>query len=193
MSKYLFISAHADDCELSCGGAMHKLARLGHEITHIALSLCGNKDLLSEMVQAAKCLQTSKIWTQDHTVREFKLETERISTYFYQLNGNYDFIFTHSEADKHPDHRTTGEESRRIFTGNLLTYITPYNGNDQPNFFVELDPQDLEYKIEALACYKSQAHRPYMDPEFIRAWARYNGIRCGKKYAEGFHTQRLIV
>jgi LmbE family N-acetylglucosaminyl deacetylase len=71
--------------------------------------------------------------------------------------------------------------------------MCPFNGELLPNYFVEISEQHLEKKIQALACYKSQSHRAYMDPEFIRSQAIYNGIKCGKKYAEAFRIEKMIV
>jgi LmbE family N-acetylglucosaminyl deacetylase len=81
----------------------------------------------------------------------------------------------------------------RVWKKSIFTYLAPWNGNENPNYFVEITQQQLERKIEALACYRSQAHRPYMNADFIRAQARYNGIKCGKLYAEAFKIERLIA
>lgn len=191
MSKYLFVGAHCDD-ELCFGGMMLKLSEQGHEITYIPLSWCCKDDLIKECIESSKILKVSKIWIGDHDVRHFDDSRARIADYFSQLNGGYDFVFTHAVNDKHPDHRTVAEESLRCFTGNLFTYIGPWNGDENPNYFVELSESQLETKIKALECYKSQAHRAYMHPDFIRAQARYNGIRCGKLYSEGFKVVRLV-
>lgn len=191
MSKYLFIAAHTDE-ELCFAGTMLKLSEQGHEVMYIPQSTCGHQDLYSECMEAAKILKVSKVWTGDYQVRHFKNQSARLADYFSQLNGGYDYVFTHSVSDRHPDHRTVGEESRRVFNGNLATYVGPWNGEENPNYFVELTEKHLEKKIEALACYQSQSHRQYMNPDFIRAQAIYNGIKCGKRYAEAFRIERLI-
>lgn len=189
--KYLFIGAHPDDTDLSCGGTMAKLSEEGHKVRSIALSMCDSA-LLDEFPEAAKILAIKES-IHNFTVRTIHTQRGQLADYFFERRDKYDFVFTHSLTDRHLDHKTVAEESVRIFNGNVLSYIQPLNGNEYNDYFVELSEEQLEKKIQALACYKSQAHRPYMDPEFIRAWARYNGIKCGKKYAEGFQTQRLIV
>lgn len=188
--KYLFIGAHTDE-ELCFAGTMYKFIEQGHEVDYLALSWCDEDSLLYECQQSADILKV-RVSIEKFNVRRFSEQREGISKLLYNHNY-YDVITTHSIIDIHPDHRTTGEESLRVFKGNLLTYTGPWNGKEDANYFVELSQKHLEMKMQALACYKSQSHRAYMNPEFIRSWAIYNGIKCGKKYAEGFHTQRLIV
>lgn len=124
-------------------------------------------------------------------VREFHLQRKEIADYLYSLR-RVDFVFTHSGKDKHLDHRTLGEESLRVFNCNLITYLSPWNGQFNENYFSVISEEELENKIKALSCYNSQNHRAYMDHNFIRAQATYNGIKCGKPYAEAFKAERLI-
>lgn len=188
MSSYLFISTHTDDCELSCGGTMAKLASQGHQVHHLALSYCGNKQLTIEAQKAANILGVT-LSIADFEVRNF--DSQKVANFLYGLKQQ-DFIFAPSCEDRHNDHRTTAEACRRIFNGNLITYLAPWNGRHTENYFVELTGEQLEKKINALWCYRSQAHRSYMSADFIRAQAVVAGIKCGKKYAEAFKIERLI-
>lgn len=183
--KYLFIGAHTDDCELACGGTMAKLVEQGNKVLHIPVSICGRQDLADEAYDSSKVLGV-EIWALNFTVRKIHDDAQALADYFHTFRNSWDVVFTHSIDDKHPDHRTVSEECRRIFNGNLITFISPWNGNENTNYYVEISPEHLEKKIAALSCYKSQAHRTYMNPDFIRAQAIYNGIKCGKQYAEGF-------
>jgi hypothetical protein len=45
-------------------------------------------------------------------------------------------------------------------------------------------------KIEALNCYKSQSHRDYVNPEFVRGFAIARGVQVKVKYAEAFEVIR---
>mgnify|MGYP003578578548 CR=1 FL=1 len=183
MAKYLFIGAHCDE-EICFAGTMAKLSEQGNHVQFCAMSWCGREDLKDECLASSKILGVH-LWINNFSVRGFKDEAKNIANYFYSLQ-DYDYIFTHSPYDKHPDHRTIGEESRRVFKGNLVTYLAPWNGNDDPNYFVEISPSQMQKKIDSVRCYKSQAYRKYMDPEFIRAQAIFNGIKAGVRYAEGF-------
>lgn len=188
--KYLFLSAHCDDSELSCGGTMLKLASEGHHVHYVSMTYCGNKQLTIECQKAANILKV-ELFINDFTVRSFTDNRQQIADYFYRLK-EFDFVFTHSCSDKHPDHRTIAEESLRIFKCNLITYLAPWNGTENSNYYVGISEEQLEKKIHALSCYKSQDHRSYMRPEFIRSQAVFNGIKCGKQYAEAFRIEKLI-
>lgn len=191
MSKYLFISAHTDDAELSCGGTMAKLAEQGHDVNCLALSYCDDEKLIIEYANASKILRVN-YFTEGFDVRCFNQQAIFIADALLRFK-NFDHVFTHSEKCRHPDHRTIAEESKRIFNCNMATFIQPWNGQHEENYYIEISEQQLEKKIQALSCYKSQSHRAYMNPDFIRAQARYNGIKCGKLYAEAFRIERLIA
>jgi N-acetylglucosamine malate deacetylase 1 len=180
------------DEELSFAGTMIKLLEK-HEVTYLAISSCGSEDLKNEWDRSCEIMGVTKKLTTSIKVREFDAKKQDIANFMHLIRDDFDFIFTHSEKCRHDDHKTVGEQSKRIFNGNLLTYIQPWNGQHEENYFVELSEEHLQKKIDALACYKSQAHRPYMDPEFIRAQARVNGIKCGKLYAEAFKVHKLIT
>lgn len=188
--KYLFIGAHPDDTDLSCGGTMAKLSEEGHKVRSIALSMC-NAALLDEFPSAAKILGVKES-IHNFTVRTIHTQRGQLADCFFQRRDRYDFVFTHSLIDRHLDHRTVAEESIRIFNKNLISYMQPLNGNEEPNYFVEISEEQLEKKISAILCYKSQLHRPYMNRDFIRSLAIVNGIKCGKLYAEGFKVVRLV-
>lgn len=190
MSRYLFISPHCDDHEISCGGTIAKLVENGHKVFVDALSWCGNDKLILEYENATLKLGADLFKPGGFTVREF--DSKRLADYFYVIKNSYDFVFTTSPLDRHDDHRKVGEQARRIFNGNLVNYMCPFNGDLSPNYFVELSEQHIQKKIEALKCYKSQSHRSYMSEEFIRSWAIVNGLRAGVKYAESFKIERFI-
>jgi N-acetylglucosamine malate deacetylase 1 len=188
--NYLFVSAHTDDAELSCGATMAKLKEGGHDVNCLALSYCDKDELLKEYAKASEILGVN-YYNEGFDVRCFNQQSLFIADALLAFR-NYDFVFTHSANCRHPDHRTVSQESKRIFNCGIATFIQPWNGNQDDNYFVEISERHLERKIQALSCYKSQAHRQYMNADFIRAQAVYNGIKCGKKYAEAFRIERLI-
>jgi len=183
--KYLFIGAHADE-ELCFAGTMIKLLDDRHQVDYMVFDYgTSNEDEFANSCNLIRCC----VHLMDETP---KTEPQYIADWIYCLRIQYDAIFTHSTSDRHPLHKTVAEQSLRVINGNLITYGGPWNMNENPNYFVELTEEQLEKKIQALAFYKSQAHRPYMNPDFIRSWARYNGIKCGKKYAEAFRILRKV-
>lgn len=189
---HLFIVSHVDDAEISCGGTIAKLKSKGEYVNVISLShTYDGYDLSNEFVDSMDFLQAER-YAYNVATRRFNSNENYICDIVYEKVRGYDFVYTHDTADRHDDHRIVAEKVRRVYSGSLFTFIAPHNGQIEETYFVELSEEQLNKKIEALACYKSQANRPYMDPEFIRSWARYNGIKCGKKYAEAFKIHRIM-
>lgn len=193
MSKYLFIGSHPDDIELSCGGTICKLKEQGHEIQIIALSFKYHEVLSNEFEQAAKFLGVEGI-IGSYDVRCFSTQAPAIADNI--LNDiecfEPDYVFTHDEADKHDDHWITAREVKRVWSGNLITFLHPWNGNPNPNYFVEITEEQLSLKIELLKIYYSQSGRSYMSGEFIRSQSVFHGAQIGRKFAEAFKIQRLL-
>ncbi len=47
--------------------------------------------------------------------------------------------------------------------------------------------------MEALGQYKSQAHRPYANEDFIKSLVKVRGVQSGTEYAEVFELKRMII
>lgn len=190
--KYLFIAAHVDDIELSCGGWIQQLVTK-HEVKCVTLSHVYNRvDLTDESGEALRTLGVDNARWCGAETRRFNAHENYVTDVCYEQTRGVDTVVTHDICDRHPDHSIVAKQIRRVFNGNLLTFMAPWNGNEDPNFFVELSQQNLDTKIQALNHYKSQAHRPYMSLAAITAQARYNGLRSSKLYAEGFKIVRLV-
>lgn len=190
---HLFIVGHIDDAELSCAGTMQRLIKKGEHVKVYSLSYeYEGQDLSSEFINSMELLGVESFQYFNAETRRFNAHENRIADIIYEKGRGYDNIYTHSLSDRHPDHRIVSQQVRRMHNGSLFTFLCPWNGDEQSNYFIELTEEQIEKKIQALGCYKSQAHRSYMDPDFIRSWARYNGIKCGKLYAEAFKIERLI-
>jgi N-acetylglucosamine malate deacetylase 1 len=188
----LFIVAHVDDSEISCGGTIAKLVSKGEYVKVISLSkVYDGVDLSCEFGRSMNVLMSEFQYYNVET-RRFNSHQNYISDIIYEKIKGFDNVFTHDCSDRHDDHRVVAEKVRRLYNGNLFTFITPLNGNESPNYFVELNESHIEKKVAALECYKSQSHRNYMQSDFIHGQAIYNGVKCGKKYAESFRIKKLI-
>lgn len=189
---YLFIVSHVDDAELSSAGWIHKLKTTGHYVKVISLShWYSGKDLSGEFYNAMTVLGV------DHqhmnvTTRRFSAYENYLTDVCYDKTRGFEHVVTHSEKDRHTDHSIVGRIVKRVYDGSLYTFLHPWNGFHEDNYFVSLSEDDFKTKLDALKCYKSQAGRYYMSEEFIRAQAVYNGIKCGKRYAEAFRIERYI-
>lgn len=196
MSKYLFIGSHPDDLELCCGGTIVKLVQYGHNVHITAMSsyIGINDDLIHEYTASAKLMGVSIMRVSSFRPRNFLFDRTEI---LHQLHGylldGYDYIFTHSANDIHQDHKVIGEESLRAFKKlNLVTYQAEWNSlTYESNYFVELTEENMAKKLEAMACYKSQQHRPYFDKTFTYSRALLAGAKIGVKYAEPFRIVNM--
>jgi LmbE family N-acetylglucosaminyl deacetylase len=105
-----------------------------------------------------------------------------------------DLVFLPSIYDIHQDHSTISEEGTRAFKmTSILGYEIPWNNlTFQTTSFIFVEDGDLERKVEALMCYKSQAFRHYANADFLRGLARSRGTQIGAKYAEAFQVVRWI-
>ena len=193
--KYLFIGAHGDDIELSCGGFIHRLIQEGNEVTCLALSDCFVESLPQEMNESMEVLGVKYSQIANFERRVFPENRQRILDYLIQIreqNGPFDVVVTHDPNDRHQDHRTTGQESIRAFgSTTILTYCSPFNSLSlNENYFVKLSYENIHKKIDALNCYTSQSQRVYMNEEYIKGQALLRGIQSGCKFAEGFNFYR---
>lgn len=186
--KYLFIGAHVDDIELCAGGFLIRQLSLGHECTVVSLSHKYNGfSLMNEWSESMQIIKPDFVFVKDFKTRYFHESRQDILDYLCTLK-DYDFVITHSAKDFHQDHAIVGEESLRAFKySNLLTYQGEWNQRAfNKNYFVELFKNNVEKKVKALACYKSQSDKPYIDPDYVWANAMNNGVIAGVKYSESF-------
>ena len=106
-----------------------------------------------------------------------------------------DRAYTMFQHDRHQDHRTVYEASavscRHV--PQLLGYETPSSyPNFTPTVFEQIDEQ-LETKVRALNCHKSQGARLYMQEEKVRSAASFRGVQVQLGPSEGFIPYKLIL
>lgn len=194
MSRYLFIGAHIDDLELSCGGTVIKKIEQGHEVTMITMSHSYNgTDLIHEWHKAQSIIKPASGIYKDFTTRYFRNQRQDIMDYLVKL-AKHDFVFTHSPDCFHQDHSILGEEVIRAFKNcSIATFNQEWNIRTQTkNYFEVLEQRHIEKKIQALKCFESQSAKNYISPDFIMASAINNGVACGVKYAEAFNVLNII-
>jgi LmbE family N-acetylglucosaminyl deacetylase len=106
-----------------------------------------------------------------------------------------DVVFMPSENDIHQDHRVIAEEGLRAFKKTtILCYELPWNNLNFTNTcFIRFGEAELDQKVKAMGCYKSQQGKGYASEEFIRALALTRGTQIGVRYAEVFEVLRLVI
>lgn len=207
--KILVLAPHTDDLEFGCGGTIAKLAEpeRNNEIYCAAFSACKisvRKEfpediLITEIKAASKILgiPQKNLRLFDYNVRTFNYKRQEILDDILKLKNEIqpDLVFIPSLSDLHQDHYTIAQEGFRAFKfSSLLSYELPWNNlSFNTSSFMKLEEKHLALKIEAISEYKSQAHRPYANEEFIRSLARTRGVQINTHYAECFEVIRWIL
>lgn len=205
-NRILILAPHTDDGEFACGGSIAHFVEEKKEVFYIAFSSAEKsvpkgmpKDILKKEVrEATKILgiPEKNLILYEFPVREFPLHRQDILEKMVALEKEIkpNMIFLPSPNDTHQDHLVIAQEGFRAFKrSTILGYEIPWNNlTFHTNAFVFLSENDLNKKIEALKCYKSQADRSYASEEFIRSLARTRGTQIGTKYAEVFEVIRWI-
>ena len=124
-----------------------------------------------------------------------------------EINPN--IIFTHSEEEKHPDHIEVSRCVKRVCNRlsepapiinpfwksnfcpvsdfqQLYTYAALSEVNEESVCFIPLEEEDIEKKICAVLCHKSQFMTEDKERVYDRIMteAKFFGNLCGRGYAE---------
>ncbi len=203
----LILSPHTDDAELGCGGTIRLLLEQGNRVHIAAFSACRHsvlagfpEDVLVREIKASTrqlVIPEENLHLFDYDVRTFNYHRQQLLDDILTLRETLkpSVVFVPSINDIHQDHYTIAQEAVRAFKfSTLLCYELPWNNFEfKTTLFFELKKDHLEQKIQALAQYKSQAHRPYMNPEFTRSQARMRGVQAGVEWAEVFEVVRMVI
>jgi LmbE family N-acetylglucosaminyl deacetylase len=131
-----------------------------------------------------------------YDVRTFNFHRQEILDDIIKLRTKIqpDLVFIPALTDLHQDHKTIADEALRAFKfTSILSYEMPWNNiSFNTSCFYKLSDENLKIKIEALKMYKSQAHRPYANEDFIKSLATVRGVQVNAKYAETFEVLRWI-
>lgn len=198
--RVLVLAPHPDDGEFGCGGTIHKLKEQGAAVYYAAFSPCTKsvpkdfeKEVLFDELRAATGvlgIDEEHVMTFNFEVRNFKRERQLILEELVEMKKslNPDLIFVPNSNDIHQDHETICEEGKRAFKQcKILGYELPWNNvKATTNFHVKLSQDNVQAKIKAIDCYKSQQFRNYADDDFIRSLAVVRGKQTGNQLAEAF-------
>ncbi|MEO8761964.1 MAG: PIG-L deacetylase family protein [Bacteroidia bacterium] len=205
--RILTLAPHTDDGEFGCGGSMAKLLDDGNEVFCAAFSACEQSvlksfpsDILITEVKAASeklGIKKSNLILFDYEVRTFNFRRQEILDDLIKLRKDIqpDIIFMPSANDIHQDHYTISQEGLRAFKfSTIFCYEMPWNNlTFNTSAFFVLNEKQIQTKIDAVKEYKSQAHRTYANPEFVRSLARVRGEQVSSQYAEAFDVIRWIL
>jgi LmbE family N-acetylglucosaminyl deacetylase len=196
----LFLGAHPDDIELGCGALLHHIV---NQTEVLCVTLSDNQknpdlgNIKQEHYQAMQVLGVpqDKIVFGPFTTRVFPDARQEILEYFLKLRREFgpDLIFVHSKQDIHQDHLTMTDEALRAFRGiTVLGFdVVRSSYGFFPHFLVEVTEEDVNKKIEALACYETYRDRYYFNSELTRSIMIRHGALAERPFAEGFDILRI--
>ena len=204
--RALVLAPHTDDGEFGCGGTMARLVDAGCEVRYVAFSIATKSlppgfppDTLAREVREATRelgIPESHLDVHDFEVRTFPERRQDILELLIGLWEEWrpDAVFQPSLHDVHQDHQVIAAEGLRAFKRTtLLGYEIPWNNfNFDYQAYVGLEHAHVERKVAALACYESQQHRNYANPDYIWNLGRAHGINVGREFAEVFEVYRVV-
>jgi bacillithiol biosynthesis deacetylase BshB1 len=222
----LAIFPHPDDAELTCGGTLHKSAKLGHRIgildlTSGELASRGSVELRArESAEAARVLKVSlreNLGLPDGGLSADPATRRIVALAIRRLKPRVVITTAPSPFGRHPDHRVTGDLVRDACYMAGLRQLDPHSDphrphkvlhsisyredHQQPTFVVDVT-NELEAKLEAVQCYRSQfdgltqAGEVYPNGEplvdIMRHQAAHYGSLIRVRYGEPFHTTETM-
>ena len=195
--KYLFLSPHPDDVELTCGATISRLISEGHDVTVAVFSDCDVPESLTDTSNAHDILKVGSTRYFYYPQRDFAAHRQGILNDIIWLRDDIrpDVVFIPDfDSDIHQDHMVIGWEGLRAFkmTADIIGYSHSHNqiktGN---NYFVPVVYKDVEVKLMAIKCFESEQKRYYFNRETVIGIMRYYGVQCESEYAEAFRMIRM--
>jgi LmbE family N-acetylglucosaminyl deacetylase len=204
--RILVLAPHTDDGELGCGGSIAKFCTEGKDVFYAAFCLRSRTpetfpaDTLGEECKKATAMlgiPAGNLLFYDYEVRYLPQERQRILQQLLELNTEIkpDLVLLPAASDIHQDHQVIHHEGLRAFKNvTFAGYELPWNNYSfHTNFFIRLTEEQVNKKIEALRSYQTQAHRNYMQEDFIKGLARVRGVQASAAYAEAFEIYKWVV
>jgi LmbE family N-acetylglucosaminyl deacetylase len=207
IARVLVLAPHTDDGEIGCGGTIVRFIEEGKEVYYVAFSTARTSvrpdfpdDILEmEVKEATRVLGVppEHLVLYDFPVRHFPQYRQEILQALVDLRLKIkpQLVLVPSPHDIHQDHQVIAAEGLRAFKRHtLLGYEEPWNNIVfETRCFISLKQRHIARKIEALHCYRSQAHRSYLDEEFMWSLARTRGTQIEGGYAEAFEVLRWVM
>lgn len=211
----LFIGAHPDDIELSCGGSICYYLEKEYEVYCYHLTNGVYSDIRGKMVrEGEEIIETSikslgvlgvkeeNIFFTDTPATQLKVDKESISELQKLLiEKDVSIIFTHPDPDTyHQDHRAVHNismASARRYVNNIFLFEIIFNfasGLMIPNFYIDITKY-IKKKIDSLRFHKTE-YEKYGGEKWIdsiMSLAKYRGIQVDKDYAEAFYVMKYLI
>ena len=210
LKSAVMFCAHTDD-EMVCAGTLHRLARMGCEVTLVAFSFAATKDDRAGTEDSLFLVDPEWrnslriIGAQQYPVKpiipsaDFQPYRQRIcqDVYDYCESKKPDLAIILSPHDENTAHSIVGIECERVMRGRVphvwrCQFPWNYGKGDNPNLYVELSLDDLIAKQRVIEAYKSQQFR-YNYGEMLLSYCRADGLSVKVERAEKFEVVRSVV
>lgn len=208
-TRVLALAPHPDDVEVGAGGLVSRIVSQGDDtsVLYVAFSKAleslpvgSDADVLRRELMASTSvlgIPSSQVRLFDYPVRRFDSVRQDILEEMVRLAREFkpDLVLSPTLQDRHQDHGIIAQEAVRAFrAATILGYEQPWNqGEFAGSCFARLDPEDLDRKIGALKCFKSQYHRSYVSEEVVRGLAYVRGAQSRCQIAECYEAIRLFI
>jgi LmbE family N-acetylglucosaminyl deacetylase len=175
----LAVGAHPDDVEIGVGGTLAAHRAAGDQLVILTLSgggiggETGVRQLEAQRAAGTVGAELVHLDFEDTFLDPAKGVITAVEKIVAEVQP--DLIYTHSPHDRHQDHRAVNESvqiAARQVAGLWCFQSPSCTVEFQPNRFVDITGF-VDKKLEMLAAYTSQSHRDYMQPDMVRATARY--------------------
>ncbi|GAA3443679.1 PIG-L deacetylase family protein [Planomonospora venezuelensis] len=201
-AEILLLGAHCDDIAIGAGGALLEICRANPETRVTALVLSGGGSEREDEERAALAAFCPKadleVTVLDVPDGRLPVHWERAKQAVEEVRRRCepDVVLAPAPHDAHQDHRALARLVPTAFRDHLvLGYEILKWESDlaQPNVFVPLPAEALAEKWALLhEHYPSQHGRTWFDEEAFRGLARVRGVQCQSRYAEAFHSAKIV-
>jgi LmbE family N-acetylglucosaminyl deacetylase len=189
--------------ELGCGGTLAQhvsdLEDVNYLVVSPAMEDIRNRNILGELGESCRYLKLGRdpiVWKYPRRrLHEYRNEIRQKLWRLVEERLKPDLIFVPSLTDLHQDHHLVAEEAIRLFRNRSVLGYEIFNSSNgfKPALYVQLSPQSLQVKVNAVMSYTSQHHREYFNEEAVRAHARVRGVQVHTRYAEAFEIHRMVL
>lgn len=199
----LAIGAHPDDIEYGCGGTLALYADKGHDVFLFVASdgsLGGDAAVRHrEQLDSQRILGARDIFWGGYRDTEVPYTRElivRLEAVIKQVRPT--MIFVNYPDDTHQDHRNLAQAtvSATRYVPNFLFFEGPSTQHFTPNCYANIE-RVLDRKLAALEAHRSQVSKTNIEDltilELAVSCANFRGIQARVKYAEAFHSVRLLL
>jgi len=196
----LAVGSHPDDIELGCFGTLAKHHLNGDKIfgtilTNGEISDKPNKRR-KESEQSAKLIKMKLIYGN---FKDGNIPADSSLVLFLDKiikKHKIDVVYTHTEHDRHQDHRnvaaasiSSGRNINELYSYETPSVLYPFN----PQLFVDIT-KTIEFKTFAIKKHGSQKKKIYMRIDAVKGLAKFRAYQCRipDKFCEAFEVKKVL-